>query len=221
MRHWPGARTLGKEVVLTDDWIHIDGRSLDAEAAHDLLKWIVMPRPIAWITTLRSDGVVNLAPFSCYTIVAFEPMLVVVGFERALGRREKKDTLRNIERTAEFVIHTVTEDVLERMNATARPAAPGESKLESAGLTPLACERVAPPRIAECPLAMECRAVEIRQVAKHHDLVIGEGLTVHAHKGILRDGAIDVTRLLPVGRMSDNRYARLRDIVELPRPDRR
>ena len=96
-----------------DQWIDIDTRALGAQSGHDLLKSLVIPRPIAWITTLRANGLVNLAPFSCYAIVAFKPILVAVGFERALGAMQKKDTLRNIERTSEFVIHTVTENVLE------------------------------------------------------------------------------------------------------------
>jgi flavin reductase (DIM6/NTAB) family NADH-FMN oxidoreductase RutF len=200
-------------------WIDIDARSLEAQSGHDLLKALVVPRPIAWITTLRANGVANLAPFSCYAIVAFRPILVAVGFERALGNMQKKDTLRNIERTSEFVIHTVTEDVLEQMNATARSAPPEESKLLAAGLTPIASVAVAPPRIAECPLAMECRAIEIRQVAEHHDLVIAEGLVIHARADVMRDGEVDLTRLRPVGRMDANSYARLRDVVVLPRPE--
>ena len=202
-----------------NQWIDIDAHSLAAQSGHDLLKSLVMPRPIAWITTLRANGIANLAPFSCYAIVAFKPILVAVGFERALGSMQKKDTLRNIERTSEFVIHTVTEDVLEQMNASARSAPPEESKLLSAGLTPIDCDKVAPPRIAECPLAMECRAVEIRQVAEHHDLVIAEGLVIHARADVMRNGEVDLTRLRPIGRMNDNRYARLRDIVALPRPE--
>jgi len=200
-------------------WIDIDAHSLGAQSGHDLLKFLVMPRPIAWITTLRANGVVNLAPFSCYTMLAFKPVLVAIGFEHALGPQQKKDTLRNIERTSELVIHTVTEDVLERMNATARSAPADESKLLTAGLTPIRSDRVAPPRIAECPLAMECRAIEIREVVEHHHLVIAEGLVIHARADVMRDGEIDLQQLRPVGRMNDNCYARLRDIIVLPRPE--
>jgi flavin reductase (DIM6/NTAB) family NADH-FMN oxidoreductase RutF len=203
------------------EWLHIDTHVLDARGGHDLLKSIVLPRPIAWITTLRPNGVTNLAPYSCYAIVAFRPMLVVVGFEHSLGPKQKKDTLRNIERTRELVIHTVTEDLLERMNSTARSAPDGESKLVAAGLTPFPCEQVAPPRIAECPLAMECRAVDIRPLGEGHDLVVAEVLVVHARADIVKDGRIDAVLLRPVGRLGDDDYLLLHDVVTLPRPEPR
>jgi flavin reductase (DIM6/NTAB) family NADH-FMN oxidoreductase RutF len=207
--------------VPVGEWLHIDAQSLDAGRGHDLLKSIVLPRPIAWITTLRPNGLANLAPYSCYAIISFRPMLVVVGFERALGRKEKKDTLRNIERTRELVIHTVTEELLERMNGTARSAPADESKLTAAGLTPLPCEQVAPPRIAECPLAMECRAVDVRPVNEEHDLVVAQVLVVHARADIVQDGRIDTALLRPVGRLGDDDYVRLHDVVTLPRPEPR
>ncbi len=200
------------------EWIQYHAESLDSEAAHDLLKCVVIPRPIAWITTMRPNGLVNVAPFSCYAIASFEPMLVVVGFEHALGKKQKKDTLCNIERTKELVIHTVTEDLVEAVNATGRSAPTEESKLETCGLTPVASIRVSPPRIGECPLAMECRATQVIAVGKHHHLVIAEGLVVHARKDILREGKIDLQRLRPVGRLNNNSYVRLGDKIALARP---
>lgn len=203
---------------MNDEWLHFDSGLLDAQAGHDLLKCLVIPRPIAWITTLGEDGLVNLAPYSCYAIAGFSPMTVIVGFESALGRQQKKQTLLNIERTGEFVIHTVTEKHLDSVNTSARPAMAGESKLDACGLTPLASSKIAPPRIREAPLAMECRSKQIIPLGDQHHLVIAEGIVVHAHSSIVCDGKIDTMRLAPIGRMNDNCYVRLRDTISLPRP---
>ena len=203
---------------MSDEWLEFDSSALGAQAGHDLLKCLVIPRPIAWITTLSDDGLVNLAPYSCYAIAGFSPMTVVVGFESALGRQQKKRTLLNIERTGEFVIHTATEKHLEQLNATARPAQDGESKLEACGLTPLASSIVTPPRIQEAPLAMECRTKQIIPLGDDHHLVIAEGLVIHAHSSIICEGVVDVARLAPIGRMNDNCYVRLQDTIALPRP---
>jgi len=204
--------------LMSNEWHHFDTNHLGPEAGHDLLKSLVIPRPIAWITTLGIDGLVNLAPYSCYAIAGFAPLTVVVGFESALGKKRKKQTLLNIERTGEFVIHTVTETLLEQVNASGRQAHDHESKLETCGLTPLASSLIAPPRIREAPLAMECRCKQIIPISDQHHLVIGEGLLVHAHSDIVRDGTIDIDSLHPVGRMNDNRYVRLHDTINLSRP---
>jgi len=196
--------------------ISTDG--LSADGGHTLLKQVIVPRPIAWITTLRPNGVVNLAPFSCYSFICFQPMLLCLSFERVEGTY-KKDTLSNIERTRELVVHPVTEDLVELANATARTAPPDESKLVTAGLSSVPGDRIATPRIAECAIAMECVAREIRPIVERHDLVIAEVVLVHVRDDlVLPDGTIDVERYHPVGRMSGDRYVRLRDVFELARP---
>jgi flavin reductase (DIM6/NTAB) family NADH-FMN oxidoreductase RutF len=106
----------------------IESVDLEAEEGHDLLKMLVVPRPVAWVTTLRPNGVVNLAPFATYTMLGFGPMLVGLAIARVKGTGYKKDTLKNIEHGREFVIHTVTEDMLDKVVSTARMAPAEESK---------------------------------------------------------------------------------------------
>jgi flavin reductase (DIM6/NTAB) family NADH-FMN oxidoreductase RutF len=113
----------------------LESVDLEAEEGHELLKMLVVPRPIAWVTTLRPNGVVNLAPFASFTILGFGPMMVGLAIARVKGSGGKKDTLKNIEHSREFVIHTVTEDMMDAVVSTARTAPVEESKALSAGLT--------------------------------------------------------------------------------------
>lgn len=195
----------------------IETVDLDPEEGHDLLKMLVVPRPIAWITTLRGDGVVNLAPFACYTMLGFGPMTVGVGFGR-VGGVHKKDTLRNIERTREFVIHTVTEDLVDQAVATARTAPPGESKAVATGLTLADSTTVAVPRLVECAAAMECRCDDIQRIGTGHDLVIAQVVAVHLDQACFPNGQPDYTRYRPVGRMHAEMFSTLGEVFHRARP---
>jgi flavin reductase (DIM6/NTAB) family NADH-FMN oxidoreductase RutF len=192
-------------------------KELDEDASHDLVKDLVVPRPIAWITTLLESGLVNVAPYSCFSIVAFRPLLVCLSFER-VGAHDKKATLRNIERTSEFVINTVTQPLLEKMNATSRPARADESKVVTSGLTVEPSSLVRVPRIAESPINLECRSVEIRNIAPRNDLMIAEIVAVHIRDEVLAGQRIDFSRLKLVARMGGDDYTRISDIVHVPRP---
>jgi flavin reductase (DIM6/NTAB) family NADH-FMN oxidoreductase RutF len=196
--------------------IDLETVDMEAEEGHDLLKMLVVPRPIAWITTCRPDGVVNLAPFACYTMLGFGPMMIGLGFARA-GGIHKKDTLKNIERSGEFVVHSVTEDLLEAVVSTARPAPAGESKAHTAGLTLLPSSTIAVPRIAECAAAMECRSEQITRVGSGHDLVIARVVAVHLDETRFPGGQPDYRLFRPVGRMHDEYFATLGRVIYLPR----
>ena len=197
--------------------MRIDTSTLDSRASHDLLKGCVSPRPIAWISTLSRDGVANAAPYSCFTFVATVPPMVCFSVELLNGR--KKDTLRNVEHTGDFVVNLVSEELAAAMNASAANFPPDVSEILQVGLTPAPSERVRAPRIAECPAGLECRMTQIIELGRsRHSLVIGEVLLVHVRDDLYRDGTIDVMRLRPVGRLAGNAYCRLGELFELDRP---
>lgn len=197
--------------------MRIDTSTLDSWASHDLLKGCVSPRPIAWISTLSRDGVANAAPYSCFTFVATVPPMVCFSVELLNG--QKKDTLRNVEHTGDFVVNLVSEELAAAMNASAESFPPEISEILHVGLTPALSERVRAPRIAECPASLECQVTQIIEVGRsRHSLVIGEVLLVHVRDDLYRDGTIDVARLRPVGRLAGNEYCRLGELFELERP---
>ena len=196
--------------------IHLETVDIEPEEGHDLLKMLVVPRPIAWITTLRTDGIVNLAPFACYTMLGFGPMMIGLGFARA-GGVHKKDTLRNIERVREFVVHSVTEDVLPKVVETARSAPPGVSKARESGLTLVPSTAIRVPRIVECAAALECVCEDVTTIGATHDLVTARVVAVHLDESMFRDGEPNYDRFRPVGRLHDEYFATLGEIIYLPR----
>jgi flavin reductase (DIM6/NTAB) family NADH-FMN oxidoreductase RutF len=196
----------------------IDTVGLDGERGHDLLKGIIGPRPIAWITSLHPNGVVNVAPFSCFTFVAFKPMTVCLSFERVAAGGDKKATLRNIERTREFVIHPATEQLVHQVNDTSRHLPEMGDKLASLGLTTVPSERVLVPRIEQCPIALECRLIESRPLTQSNDLILAEVVSVFLPDGLYEGSAIDYDAYRPVGRMHGDFYALPGKLVEIPRP---
>ena len=196
--------------------IYLQTVDIEPDEGHDLLKMLVVPRPIAWVTTVRPDGVVNLAPFACYTMLGFGPMRIGLAFGRA-GGVHKKDTLRNIEHSGEFVIHSVTEDVLDKAVATAQPAPVGVSKASSTGLTLVSSTEIGVPRIAECAAALECRCEDITRIGTGHDLVTARVVAVHLDERSFPDGRPDYRVFRPVGRMHDECFATVGDIIYRPR----
>jgi flavin reductase (DIM6/NTAB) family NADH-FMN oxidoreductase RutF len=196
--------------------MRIDASTLDRQAAHELLKGCVSPRPIAWISTLSADGVANAAPYSCFTFVALVPPMVCFAAEPK-PNGQKKDTLRNAEFTGDFVVNLVPEELAKAMNATAEGFPSDVSEIAKVGLTATASERVRAPRIAESPVNLECRVERIVGVGRN-SLIIGEVLLVHVRDDLWRDGTIDVARLRPVARLAGNEYCRLGEVFELDRP---
>ena len=158
---------------------------------HDPFNAIVGPRPIGWISTQSATGALNLAPYSFFT--AFNYVPPIVGFA-SIGA---KDTLRNIEATGEFVWNLATHDLAEAMNQSCAAVPPEVSEFELAGLTPLASEKVRPPRVAESPVTFECRSTQIVQLQGIDGekvptwLVLGEVVAVHIAKALLKDGVYD------------------------------
>lgn len=179
------------------------------------------PRPIGWISSRSRDGLLNLAPYSFFN--AFNEAPPIVGFSTA-GHR--KDTLQNVEQTGEFVFNLVTRALGEVMNATAASVAPGVSEFELAGVTPAASRIVSVPRVAESPVAFECKCTEILQL-KDADgakvsawLVLGQVVGVHIDKALLPDGVYDTAAAehLARGGHSDYFWVCKETLLRMTRP---
>lgn len=195
----------------------IDSERLREDQLHDLLKSCVVPRPIAWISTIGSNGLHNVAPFSCFTFVSSKPPYL--GFSVASKRSLKKGTLANIERTKDFVVNVVREDLAPAVNLSAAEYPSNISKVDAAGMTAVPGVKVTSFRIAECPIQMECRLVEILKIGKsQHSFVIGEVLVFHVDDGLYQNNVIDQGKLRPLARLSGDQYAGLGNIIEIPRP---
>lgn len=206
-----------------EEMVSIDARDLDSLASYKMLIGTVVPRPIALVTTVSSNGTINAAPYSSWNLVTSKPATVVFSIA-VKPSGEKKDTLRNIERTGEFVVNTVGEWMVEAMNLCSEELPYGESELEKVGLTTLPSHFVSVPRIKESPVHMECRLHSTLTVgdgaAGSATLVVGEVLAFHIHKPAYQDGKIAVEELKPVSRLGGLRYGLVGDTFELPRPSR-
>ncbi|SOD92348.1 flavin reductase family protein [Caenispirillum bisanense] len=188
-------------------------------------KSCVIPRPIGWVTTQDAAGRVNLAPFSFFNAVASEPPLVVLGINgrHAVGGGDK-DTLRNCRETSEFVVNMATHDLRDALNKTSAPLPPGENEFVHAGLTPAPSRLIAPPRVAESPVHLECRVHQIVDLpsddpASGNTLVIGRVVGVHvADDALTADGRVDVEKIRPIARLGYQDYATVERVWQLTRP---
>jgi flavin reductase (DIM6/NTAB) family NADH-FMN oxidoreductase RutF len=201
----------------------VDPATLSADAAYYWQAATILPRPIAWTSTLNEDGSANLAPFSFFTGISSDPPTCLICVSRKKkqpdGTRPPKDTWRNIARTGEYVIHVVNDALAHQMNATSREFPYGTDEFAAAGVSKAPSERVAPPRIAEAPVAMECRLDRIVEVGRAGTaVIIGEILLWHVKDELLVEGRIDMGRLDAVGRLGGPHYARTRDRFDMTRP---
>ncbi len=196
-----------------------DSEEMDHQQTYRLLIGSVVPRPIAWVSTMSAAGVPNLAPFSFFTMVSHYPPMASI----SVGEREKKpkDTARNIMETRGYVIHTVTNGWEEAMNQSAGNYAPEESEFEAVGLETLPSDLVDAPRLKNAPVAMECRFERMIPFGDEWvtHLIIGEVLRWHVREDLMREGKyIDPAKLGPVGRLGGPRYCRTGEIFEMRPP---
>ncbi len=199
-----------------------DAGEIDHQQAYRLLIGSVVPRPIAWVSTISAEGAPNLAPFSFFTMVShYPPMASISVGERA---KKPKDTTRNILETKGYVIHAVTNGWEEAMNESAGNYAPGESEFEAIGLETVPSDLVDAPRLKDAPIAMECRFERMIPFGDEWvtHLIIGEALRWHVREDLIitQDGKqyIDPEKLRPVGRLGGPRYCRTQDIFEMRAP---
>lgn len=193
----------------------LDPGDLAPREAYFLLTSLVVPRPIAWVSTVARDGTRNLAPHSYFNIVSSDPPVVHFTSSRRAGH--EKDTLRNARETGEFVVNVVSRELLDAMNTTAADFPPGEDEFAWTGLAAEPSAVVAPPRVARSKAALECRVRQILAIG-NGTMVFGDVLCVHVADEVWRDGRVVTEALSPVGRLAGSGYAFVEDVHRLPRP---
>ncbi len=194
-----------------------DFTTLDPRSCYKLLIGAVVPRPIAWVTTRSVEGVVNAAPYSFFNCVSSDPPLLVLGVENRAST-SFKDTAWNIRTTEEFTVNIVDDANMDAMNITATAFPPEVDELAMAGLTALPGQMVGCPRIAEAPVAFECRRHTTLNVGKSREIVLGLVLAAHIREDIVDPERfhVDPVGLDAIGRMGGHGYARTRDYFDLP-----
>ncbi|MCB0339468.1 MAG: flavin reductase family protein [Bdellovibrionales bacterium] len=204
-----------------NEMVSLDLKALSTVDIYKLLIGTIIPRPIAFVSTISDSGVVNLAPFSFFNGVASNPPTVVFSVSRKRDG-QKKDTLRNIEQNKEFVINMVSEWISEAANHTSAEYPYGISELEKVGLTALPSTTIKPPRVKESPVQMECVLYDLMNVggesAGSATLVVGEIRTIHIAESAYKDGLLLLDQLKPVSRLGGKYYGRTTDIFKLERP---
>ncbi|MNI37398.1 Flavoredoxin [compost metagenome] len=201
--------------------ISIDPALQEDRDNYKLLIGSVVPRPIALVTTLTEDGILNAAPFSYFSIISSTPPLLSVSVQRKNG--QMKDTARNAVQQGELVIHIVDESNVEAANQAAASLPPDESEVVAAGLTPVNSEAVRVPGIAEAKFRMECvleHAYELGGTleAPGCDLLIARVVRFQVAEEIIQSGRIDAKKLAPVSRMAGDYYSTLGQLFSLKRP---
>lgn len=191
----------------------LDFAALSPRERYKLLTAVVIPRPVAWVTTVWSEGVVNAAPFSFSNVFGQDPALVILGIEHHPDGRPK-DTTRNVRAGGELVVNIATPALLEAMVDTAATYAPEAGEPAALGLATAPSSKVAPPRLADAPAALECRRTVALAFSAEREIVVAEVVALAA-----RDGLVDPERLhvdwggeMPVARLFADRYARLQEI---------
>ena len=202
--------------------MRLDFASLSARDAYTWMVSTILPRPIAWVSTISADGTTNLAPFSFFQgVCANPPTLMFVPVNTREGAT--KDTVRNIQQVPEFVVNLVPFALAEQMNATSASLPYGESEIETFGVATTASERVRPPRVTAAPVAFECtldRFVHIGEGPLAAHVTFGRILVAHVDDTVLgANGRPDPGKLDLVGRLGGELYARTTERFALKRPD--
>ncbi len=196
----------------------IDPSELDPQSVYKLLIGSVVPRPIAWTSTVSREGIRNLAPFSFFTVASRNPPMLCISLgPRSSDDASSKDTLSNVEQTGEFVINIVSLSLSNNMYESSKSHPPEADEFEKAGLTPAPCEVVRAPRVGEAGVSMECLLDRVIPLGSDH-LVIGRMVRFHVRDELYRNGRIDISALDPLGRLAGN-YTKVETIFELPSED--
>ena len=190
---------------------------------HNPFKSCVVPRPIAWVSSIHPDGTLNLAPFSFFNALAVDPPMVMLAFNGYHEHGGEKDTLHNIKATGDFVVNMVPLTLKDAMNMTSAAVAHEVDEIDLAGLETQASVLVKPPRVAAAPIHLECELYqEIELPCTREDstnrTIIGMVLGVHIHDEVLTDGLIDLTKVKPLARLGYSQYTSVQDIFDMLRP---
>lgn len=202
--------------------MRFDMSKLDLGARYKLVNSTITPRPIAWITTVSTSGVVNAAPYSFFNACGVEPPMVMLGLLKDMKTGECKDTATNIAATGEFVVNLVTEADAQTMNLSSVDAPRDVSEVDYAGISAVPSDVVAPPRIATAPVSFECRKLEMLDIGQLQTVLIGEILIAHIADEFVADPAkfhLDTPAMKLIGRTHGaGWYARTSDQFALERP---
>ena len=197
--------------------------SPESRASQDIYKILigtVLPRPIAWVSTVDPSGNINLAPFSFFTVASVNPPILC--FSPLLQENSiEKDTLVNIKQTSEFVVNIVSYGLAQAMNSTSAPYPSDVNEFDVAGVTPKQSTFVEPPCVADSLVNFECKLQQIIPFGSEPragNLVLGRVCNIHIHPDIVRNGKVDSESLDAIGRLGGNMYTTIRDCFEMERP---
>jgi flavin reductase (DIM6/NTAB) family NADH-FMN oxidoreductase RutF len=194
--------------------MRIDPAELGAERIYRLMTGIVVPRPIAWVTSLSAKGVLNLAPFSAFTFVSHKPPMLAISVGRKAGIY--KDTAHNILDNEEYVIHIADTPLMNALHESSFEHPPEVSEVEHLKLETLPSELIKVPRLAAPPVAMECRFRQCLEFGEARSrLIVGEVVMLHLRDGLVNNDKVETSALDPIARIAGPRYARLGEIITL------
>ncbi len=194
----------------------INPENLTTKENYKLLSGSVVPRPIAWVSTVSNEETYNLAPFSFFTVASRQPPMLVISIGPGVGEREGtvKDTLSNIREQMEYVINIVSAPLGNEMHRTSENLTSDVDEFSYTGLTPAKSMIVKPPRVKEAQINMECKLHDIIELGSDH-LVIGQVVQFHIRDELYENGRINLERLAPLGRLAGN-YSPIETVFSLP-----
>lgn len=195
-----------------------DPRTEDHGLPHNPWLALVVPRPIGWISTVAADGTLNLAPYSCFNAISGKPPHIMFSSDSV------KDSIANAEATGYFCCNLATYDLREQMNQSSAAYPPETDEFAASGLTATPCRNIPVPRVAESPVAIECKLAQVITLTPSSGLpcanriAIGEVVGIHIDERVLKDGMVDVETLKPLGRMGYREYTVPPRSFEMLRP---
>ena len=203
-------------------YTQLDPHVLGQRETYKLLIGCVVPRPIAWVSTVDLAGVRNLAPFSFFNAIGSNPPAISISISYVEGIDGRKDTLRNISDTGEFVVNIVDEDLAQAMNATSAGYPPDVDEFAIAGLVAAPCATVHPARVLGAPVSLECKLFTLVPVGAgpgSATLAIGVIQMIHVRSDVINERHyIDITKLRPIGRLAGASYAYVHETFDMVRP---
>lgn len=199
----------------------LDPKQLTERENYKFLIGSIIPRPIAFVTSISEDDVVNAAPFSFFNIVSSNPPMISVSIQRKAGKM--KDTARNIKQKGQFVVHIVDTDNVKQVNETAANLPPHESEVERAQLTLVESTKIAVPGVKESKVRIECELETVLELGGDEnnvgcDLIIGKVVYYHIEDTIFEGGKINPQKLAAISRLAGNDYAKIGDSFTIERP---
>ena len=202
---------------------HIDLDELTAAERYKLLTALVIPRPIAWVTTVSVEGATNAAPYSFFNVFGQDPAIIILGLEHKADGTAK-DTENNINMLNEFVVNLVSSDMLEDMVQTAAAYAPCVSETDILGLSLTSSKKVKPPRLTNAPVSIECERIMSLSLSKERSILLGRAMGVFSKNGLINAATlhVDWANDYPIARLFADKYAEIGRISRhsIPRPKR-